>query len=95
MAQTFIGNLILRLQENVSAGAKRATGALKGVDAAAAAVGRNASGAANLKRALDGIAASASKLNAPWGVRLQAQLQRLGASASEIDKVRASWDQLH
>lgn len=94
MAQTFIGNLILRLQENVSAGAKKATNALKGVDQAAAGIGRNAAGAANLKRALDGIAASAGKLNAPWGVGLQSQLQRLGASAAELDKVRQSWDQL-
>lgn len=94
MAQTFIGNLILRLQENVSAGAQKAAGALKGVDRAAAGIGRNAGGAANLKRALDGIAASAGKLNAPWGANLQAQLLRLGASASELDKVRQSWDAL-
>lgn len=94
MAQTFIGNLILRLQENVSAGAQKAAGALKGVDKAAAGIGRNASGATNLKRALDGLAASTGKLSAPWGANLQQQLQRLGASASEIDKVRSSWDQL-
>jgi hypothetical protein len=94
VAQTFIGNLILRLQENVSAGAQKAAGALKGVDRAAAGIGRNASGATNLKRALDGLAASTGKLSAPWGANLQQQLQRLGASASEIDKVRSSWDQL-
>lgn len=94
MAQTFIGNLILRLQENVSAGAQKAAGALRGVDKAAAGVGRNASGAANLKRALDGLASSAGKLSAPWGANLHQQLQRLGASASELDKVRSSWDQL-
>lgn len=94
MAQTFIGNLILRLQENVSAGAQKAAGALRGVDKAAAGIGRNASGATNLKRALDGLAASTGKLSAPWGANLQQQLQRLGASASEIDKVRSSWDQL-
>lgn len=94
MAQTFIGNLILRLQENVSAGAQKAAGALKGVDRAAAGLGRNAGSAARLGKALDGLAASAAKASAPWGANLQAQLQRLGASASELDKVRSSWDQL-
>lgn len=94
MAQTFIGNLILRLQENVSAGAQKAAGALRGVDKAAAGLGRNAGSAARLGKALDGLAASAAKASAPWGANLQAQMQRLGASASEIDKVRRSWDQL-
>lgn len=95
VAQTFIGNLILRLQENVSAGAKRAASALKGLDAAAAQVGKSGSGAAKLKQQIDGITASAQRMaSAPWGANVQAQFNRLGAGAKDLDKLRQSWDAL-
>lgn len=32
---------------------------------------------------------------APFGAKLQRDLEKLGASASEIDKLKASWDRLH
>lgn len=95
LAQTFIGNLILRLQENVSVGAKRAANALRGLDAAAAHVGKSNSGAAKLKQQIDGITAAAQRMaSAPWGANVQAQFNRLGASAKDIDKIRQSWDAL-
>lgn len=95
MAQTFIGNLILRLQENVSAGAKKAAAALRGVDAAARAVGSSSGGAARLGAQLDALNAKAQKLaTAGWGPSLQARFEKLGASAKELDRLRSSWDQL-
>lgn len=95
MAQTFIGNLILRLQENVSAGAKKAAGALRGLDAAAKQVGSNGSGAAKLKQQIDGITAAAQRMaSVPWGANIQAQFNRLGAGAKDLDKIRQSWDAL-
>lgn len=95
MAQTFIGNLILRLQENVSAGAKKAAGALRNLDAAANQVGKSGSGAAKLKQQFDDITASARRFaSVPWGANVQAQFNRLGAGAKDIDKIRASWDAL-
>lgn len=95
MAQTFIGNLILRLQENVSAGAKKAASALRGVDAAARAVGSNGSGVARLGAQMDALNAKAQKLaTAGWGPSLQARFEKLGASAKELDRLRSSWDQL-
>ncbi len=95
MAQTFIGNLILRLQENVSAGAKKAAAALNGVNAAAKGINGNPAGAAKVKQQIDGITASAVRLaSANWGANVQAQFNRLGAGAKDLDKIRASWDAL-
>lgn len=95
MAQTFIGNLILRLQENVSAGAKKAAGALRGLDATARQIGGNGSGAAKLKQQIDGITAAAQRMaSVPWGANVQAQFNRLGAGAKDLDKIRQSWDAL-
>lgn len=95
MAQTFIGNLILRLQENVSAGAKRAAGALRGLDAAARQIGGSGSGAAKLKQQIDGITTAAQRMaSVPWGANVQAQFNRLGAGAKDLDKIRQSWDAL-
>nr|WP_066733805.1 hypothetical protein [Bradyrhizobium sp. CCH5-A9] len=95
MAQTFIGNLILRLQENVSAGAKKAAGALRGLDAAARQIGGNNSGAAKLKQQIDGITTAAQRMaSVPWGANVQAQFNRLGAGAKDLDKIRQSWDAL-
>lgn len=95
MAQTFIGNLILRLQENVSAGAKKAAGALRGLDATAKQIGSNGSGAAKLKQQIDGITAAAQRMaSVPWGANVQAQFNRLGAGAKDLDKIRQSWDAL-
>lgn len=95
MAQTFIGNLILRLQENVSAGAKKAAGALRGLDATAKQIGGNGSGAAKLKQQIDGITAAAQRMaSVPWGANVQAQFNRLGAGAKDLDKIRQSWDAL-
>lgn len=95
VAQTFIGNLILRLQENVSVGAKRAANALRGLDAAAAHVGKSNSGAAKLKQQIDGITAAAQRMaSVPWGANVQAQFNRLGAGARDLDRIRRSWDEL-
>lgn len=94
MSQTFIGNLILRLQENVSAGAKKAASALRGVDAAARAVGASG-GVSRLGAQMDALNAKAQKLaTAGWGHSLQARFEKLGASAKELDRLRSSWDQL-
>lgn len=95
MAQTFIGNLILRLQENVSVGARKAAAALRGVDAAARAVGGSGSGVSRLGAQMDALNAKAQKLAAAgWGPSLQARFEKLGASAKELDRLRSSWDQL-
>lgn len=95
MAQTFIGNLILRLQENVSAGANKAAKALRGLDQTARGIGQSGSGAAKLKQQFDSLNASAQKMaSAPWGANIQAQFNRLGASAKDLDKIRAAWDAL-
>ncbi len=96
MAKTYIGNLVLQLQENVSAGAKKAAGALKGLDAAARNIGKGGGGAERLKTSVDSLNAALHKTGAaPWGAKLQQQFERLGATSKDLDKLRTSWAALN
>lgn len=75
MAKTFIGELILKLRDNMSGAAKQA--------------------AAQTNSAIDSIERAAKKLNsASWGGQFEARLHKLGATASDLDRLRASWDRL-
>jgi hypothetical protein len=76
MARTFIGELILRLKDEMSGAAKTA--------------------ATNLDTSISKIEAAARKLNsASWGGRFEQQLQKLGAGAADIEKLRIAWDRLN
>lgn len=59
----------------------------------------SAEAAATAKRitgSLDTIAADAARLSsAPWGATLQARFEKLGATATHIDKLRSSWNLLN
>lgn len=76
MVRTFIGELILRLKDEMSGKAKQA--------------------AANLDTSVDRIHRAAQKLNqTSWGGQFEQRLHKLGASATEIDKLRHAWDKLN
>lgn len=74
--RTFLGQLVLRLQDEMSGKAKKAatdvTGSLKKIEDHA--------------RRLAG---------AQWGTSFQRQIEKMGASARELEIVRRSWDRLH
>lgn len=76
MARTFIGELILRLKDEMSGQAKAA--------------------ATNIDTSMEKIQAAARKLNqTSWGGRFELQMQKLGASAADLDKLRVAWDRLN
>jgi len=52
--------------------------------------------AANIDSAVHKIEAAGKRLSAaPWGVGFQRQLDKLGTSSSDIDRLRRSWDALY
>lgn len=76
MARTFIGELVLRLKDDMSGKAQAAAG--------------------KLDTSIDRIQRAARKLNSTsWGGQFESRLQKLGASASDIDKLRVAWDKLN
>lgn len=51
--------------------------------------------AGKMESSMDRINRAAKRLgDAPWGGRFQAQIDKLGASAQDIDRLRSSWDRL-
>lgn len=75
MAQTFLGRLVLSLQDNMSGKAKTT--------------------AASVNRSLNSIERSAKQLGGTaWGVGFQQQLNKLGASKSELNQINSSWNRL-
>lgn len=95
MAKTLVGMIVLKLQENVSKGAGAAAGALGRLGVAVENLSKRGAG-------FNRLASDAKKLNddltrlgnAPWGARMQSQLERLGAGAKDIERVRAEWNRL-
>lgn len=58
--------------------------------------GKAKQAAAQISGAMKNIEDSARRLNAaPWGGKFQQQLNKLGASAKDIDQLRSAWDRLH
>lgn len=52
--------------------------------------------AGDIDQAVNKIEAAGRKLSAaPWGVGFQRQLEKIGASSGDIEKLRASWDRLY
>lgn len=95
MARTLVGTLILRLQENISKGAGAAAGALNRLGSSFDALSKRGSGFSRLATDAQKLERDLARLgSAPWGARLQSQLERLGAGAKDIERVRAEWNKL-
>jgi hypothetical protein len=76
MAKTFLGQLVLRLQDEMSGKAKKA--------------------ATDVTISMKKIEDHARRLaGAQWGTNFQRQIEKMGASARELEIVRRSWDRLH
>ncbi|WP_223613598.1 phage tail tape measure protein [Phyllobacterium calauticae] len=76
MAKTFLGQLVLRLQDEMSGKAKKA--------------------ATDVTRSMKKIEDHARRLaGAQWGTNFQRQIEKMGASARELEIVRRSWDRMH
>lgn len=57
--------------------------------------GKAQTAAGKMESAMDRINRAAKRLgDAPWGGRFQSQLDKLGASARDLDHLRSSWDRL-
>lgn len=75
MAKTFLGQLVLRLQDEMSGKAKKAATDVTG----------------SMKKIED----HAHRLaGAQWGTSFQRQIEKMGASARELEIVRRSWDRM-
>jgi uncharacterized membrane protein YgcG len=100
MARKLIGELIVRLVDNVSAEAKKVAASLKEVDRTAIGTGKSARGADSLATALKHAADNARLLASEgrglegWGQRFDRMLGRLKLGARDIDQVRSSWQRL-
>ncbi|TVR06620.1 MAG: hypothetical protein EA385_14980 [Salinarimonadaceae bacterium] len=95
MARTLIGNLILRLQDNVSAGARTAVNSLRDVERAAREIGRSTGDVDRVGRSVDELGRRFRAMaNAPWGTNFQRQIDRLKLSRDEMRAVGRSWDDL-
>ena len=76
MARTFIGELILRLKNELSGQAKTA--------------------ASDFDSSIDKIQRAARRLNqTSWGGQFEERLRKLGASATQVDQLRTSWEKLN
>lgn len=95
MARTLVGTLILRLQENISQGAGKAAGALNSLGVAVDNLGKRGGGFSRLQTNAQKLEKDLSRLgSAPWGARMQSQLERLGAGSKDIERVRNEWEKL-
>lgn len=103
MARTIIGQLILRLQDQLSGKARNAAKSLRDVESAAAGIGK-AGDARHLDRlagSLAHVTKNAKEMSGTrqgvetWGREFQRNIERLKANASEMDYLRRSWRELH
>jgi hypothetical protein len=103
MARTIIGQLVLRLQDQLSGKAKNAAKSLRDVESAAAGIGK-AGDARNLDRlagAIDRVSRHAKEMSGmhrgveTWGQSFQRSIERLRATGSELDYLRRSWRHLN
>lgn len=95
MAKTLVGMIVLKLQENVSKGAGAAAGALNNLGKAVDGLSKRGGGFSRLSSDAKKLQDDLTRLgNAPWGARMQSQLERLGAGAKDIERVRAEWNRL-
>lgn len=95
MAKTLVGMIVLKLQENISKGAGTAAGALQRLGTAVNDLNKRGAGFSKLGSDAKKLQDDLTRLgNAPWGARMQSQLERLGAGAKDIERVRAEWNRL-
>ena len=95
MARRFIGELILKMQDQVSGKAKTAEKSLNNLDKTYSGLGKGAAGAKRVNDELNRLERTTSRFaKASWGSGFQRQVEKLSLSKREIEAVGKSWNRM-
>ena len=95
MARRFIGELILKMQDQVTGKAKGVEKSLKNLDKTYSGLGKGAGGAKKINDELNRLERTTSRFaKANWGAGFQRQVEKLGLSKREIEAVGKSWNRM-
>lgn len=95
MARRFIGELILKMQDQVTGKAKKVEKSLDSLNKTYSGLGKNAAGAKRVNDELSKLERTTQRFaRASWGSGFQRQVERLGLSRREIEAVGKSWRQM-
>lgn len=95
MARRFIGELILKMQDQVTGKAKNVEKSLNSLNKTYSGLGKNAAGAKRVNDELNRLDRTTQRFSkASWGSGFQRQVEKLGLSRREIEAVGKSWNRM-